>query len=393
MRVRLILPRCFTHLALLCVVALWMLPTLGLFVSSLRTNDQITNTGWWTATETRTVANMRRTAGSQSFVREGAKFVLRGRLFPEGYPVRIQSFSLSAFAPDANPVGSTAEVLDGAVLAENDGLPDGTLTVQADTTYRLELNGPYTADKGVRVFYVAQEGPTFTLKNYQNAAGTDGLGEAFFNTFKVALPATFLTLLVGVFAAYALSWMPIPGRNAIMLAIVGLLVVPMEMSLIPLLRMYNAAGEMLGIESKAYLGVWLIHTAFSLPFAIFFLRNFFSLLPRELIESGRLDGASHWQILWHIVLPLSVPALASFAVFQFLWVWNDYLIALIFLGTQPDQIVLTIKLRNLLGCTGYNWEILPATAFIAFSVPLLVFFTLQRYFQQGLIVVVGRTQP
>jgi len=149
--------------------------------------------------------------------------------------------------------------------------------------------------------------------------------------------------------------------------------------------MYNDLGQIAGIETRSYLGVWLVHSAFGLPLAIYLLRNYIAALPREIIDCARLDGASSYQIFWNIVLPLSMPALASFATFQFLWVWNDYLVALIFLGVQPDRILLTVKIMNLFGGAAYDWEILAASAFVSFALPLAVFFSLQRYFVRGLL--------
>jgi alpha-glucoside transport system permease protein len=168
-------------------------------------------------------------------------------------------------------------------------------------------------------------------------------------------------------------------------AVVGLLVVPLQMSLIPLLRSYNVIGEFLGTGSKTYVGIWLAHTAFGLPLAIYLLRNYIAGLPREIIESARVDGASEFDIFRKIILPLSFPALASFSIFQFLWVWNDLLIAMVFLGNNEEQLVLTGRLRELLGSRGGNWEILTASAFITIIVPLCVFIGLQRFLVRGLL--------
>ena len=214
---------------------------------------------------------------------------------------------------------------------------------------------------------------------------SEGVGQAFLNTFKVTIPATFIPILIAAFAAYAFSWMNFPGRKWLFVVVVGLLVVPLQMSLIPLLRLYNNVGEAFGTESKTYVGIWLAHTAFGLPLAIYLLRNYIAALPRDIIESARMDGASHFQIFTGIVLPLSIPALASFAIFQFLWVWNDFLIALVYLGKQPDHIVLTIKLNDLMGSRGESWEILTASAFVSIAVPVAVFFSLQRFFVRGLL--------
>jgi len=175
--------------------------------------------------------------------------------------------------------------------------------------------------------------------------------------------------------------MKLPGRGFIIAVIVGLLVVPLQMSLIPLLKIYNATGFL----SKTYLGIWLAHTGFGLPFAIYLLRSYIAGLPKDLIESAQVDGANDFKIFRRIILPLSFPVLASFAIFQFLWVWNDLLVAMVFLGTEPDKMVLTYKLNSLLGSRGGNWDILTASAFITIIVPLIVFFSLQRYFVRGLL--------
>ena len=201
----------------------------------------------------------------------------------------------------------------------------------------------------------------------------------------VTIPATIIPITIAAFAAYAFAWMQFPGRQFLFVVVVGLLVVPLQMSLIPLLRMYNNIGALLDVSAKSYVGIWLAHTGFGLPLAIYLLRNYIRSLPRDIIESARMDGASHFQTFTRVVVPLSVPALASFTIFQFLWVWNDLLVALVFLGKGDDQIVLTSKMRELLGSRGDNWEILTSSAFISIIVPLVVFFALQCYFVRGLV--------
>ena len=205
---------------------------------------------------------------------------------------------------------------------------------------------------------------------------------AFLNSLIVTIPATVIPITIAAFAAYAFAWIRFPGRGILFAIVVGLLVVPLQMSLIPILQLYNR--RRVGLYGT-FLGIWLAHTAFGLPLAIFLLYNFISQLPRDLFESAAIDGASHYQSFIRIVLPLSVPALGAFAIFQFLWVWNDLLVALVFLGVKSDQRVMPAALYQLVGSRGEQWHILTAGAFLTMILPLIVFLLLQRTFVRGIL--------
>ncbi|HEY9815409.1 MAG TPA: carbohydrate ABC transporter permease, partial [Candidatus Obscuribacterales bacterium] len=206
------------------------------------------------------------------------------------------------------------------------------------------------------------------------------MGQAFLNSLIIAIPATVIPIAIAAFAAYALAWMEFPGRQVLFAGIVGLLVVPLQMTLIPVLRTYNQLGW-----SGTFLAVWLAHAAYGLPLGIYLLRNYIASLPRDLIEAAAVDGASHLEIFNRLVIPLSMPAIASFAVFQFLWVWNDLLVALVYLGGNQSVAPVTLVLRNLVGDRGQDWHLLTAGAFVSMTIPLVVFFALQRYFVRGLL--------
>jgi len=220
----------------------------------------------------------------------------------------------------------------------------------------------------------------FTLENYNtvlHTAGTIGMGQAFVNSLIITLPATFLPILIGAGAAYAFSWLRFPLRNTMFLVLVALQVIPLQMLLIPLLKIYTAWGI-----NGTYVALWVAHTAFGLPFTIYILRNFMSGIPYELLESGRIDGAGDIGIFWRIVLPLTAPAIAAVTIFQFMWVWNDLLVALVFSG--PTTAPMTVIMLTLVSQFGNGWHLMTAAAFISMALPLIIFFSLQRYFVTGL---------
>lgn len=219
---------------------------------------------------------------------------------------------------------------------------------------------------------------SWTLDNYQTVM-EEGFANAFLNTVAVTIPAVAIPVTVAAFAAYAFAWMEFPGRNLIFVTIVGLMVVPLQMALIPILRIYT------GLElNGTYPAVWLAHAGFGLPLAVYLLRNYMGSLPGSLIESARIDGADHFRTFTRLIIPLSTPVIASLAIFQFLWVWNDFLVALVFLGFDPNNRVLTVELSDLAGRGEGALNLLPAAAFVTMILPLVVFFSLQRFFVRGL---------
>jgi alpha-glucoside transport system permease protein len=219
-----------------------------------------------------------------------------------------------------------------------------------------------------------------TLENYSSVLHSNGMGHAFVNSLWITLPSTILPLTLGALAAYAFAWTRFPFRDTTFLCIVALMVVPVQTAFVPLLKLFREHGHL----NTEFYGIWLAHTAFGLPLAIFLFRNFFITLPKDLIEAARMDGATEFGVFRRIVIPLSVPSLASFAIFQFLWVWNDLLMALIFVS-DPSKRPMTVKITELLSTYGSEYHLLSAAAFLLMIVPLAVFFALQRYFVKGLL--------
>ena len=223
-------------------------------------------------------------------------------------------------------------------------------------------------------------GADWTLQNYISVLYADFMGLAFLNSLLVTVPSTVIPITIAAFAAYAIAWMDFPGREGIFVMIVGLLVVPLQMALIPVLKVYTASDL-----NGTYLGIWLAHTGFGLPLATYLLFGYISGIPKEIIESAHADGATPWMSFTRLVLPLSKPSIASFAIFQFLWVWNDLLVALVFLGTKKENALVTTRLAEMVGSRGQDWHVLTSGAFLTMIMPLIIFFSLQRYFVRGMM--------
>ena len=363
-----------TNIAVFVIVLAWLIPTVGLFVSSFRDRDQISASGWWVAPFS--VEQTFRTRADAEIVDGGTLFTIEGNLFEseevrdtfEAGAANITAFGLRAREPGAFPAGTEAENRDGGLITVN---PDGSYIY----TSAEAIDGP------PRVYFVAATPPDFSLDNYRTVLTADNMDRAFINTLTVTIPATIIPILIAAFAAYALAWMDFPGRGLLIATVVGLLVVPLQLALVPLLNLHNQIGI-----GQSFVGIWLAHTGFGLPLAIYLLRNYMVGLPRDIIESAKVDGATDFQIFTKIILPLSFPALASFAIFQFLWTWNDLLVAKVFLPASGETQVMTVKIADdLLGSRGGDWGILATAAFVSIAVPLVVFFSMQRYLVRGLL--------
>jgi alpha-glucoside transport system permease protein len=219
-----------------------------------------------------------------------------------------------------------------------------------------------------------------TLDNYARVLGTYNMGHSFLNSLFITVPATVMPVMVAAYAAYAFAWMRFRGRELLFTIVVGALVIPLQMTLIPVLRLFTALGIV-----GSFPAVWLAHTGYGLPFAIYLLRNFIGALPKDLVESASIDGATPLIVFFRVILPLAIPAMASLAIFQFLWVWNDLLVALIYVGGAPAVAPMTVTVSNLVNSLGQNWQLLTAAAFISMALPMVVFLALQQYFVRGIL--------
>lgn len=343
---------------LFVIVALWTIPTIGLLVSSFRQRNDIQSSGWWTVFPHR------------AWVTNGEEIAI-----PQGQnrdtPIEIQGVTATFDEWRKGIMINPDTRLTWVGNLRTGHLEESTLQWNANTNFTLDN---YSQVLG---------GKSYELRNadgtVQTVQGEDLVG-AFLNSLTVAIPSTIIPILIAAFAAYGFAWMNFPGRRILFIAIVAMLVVPLQISLIPILRDYVSLQL-----NGTFVGIWLAHTGFGLPLATYLLYNYISTLPRDILESAFIDGASHFTIFLRLILPLSVPALAAFAIFQFLWVWNDYLVSLIFIGiTSRENQVLTMRIAELVGSRGSDWHLLTAAAFVSMAVPLVVFFSLQRYFVRGL---------
>ncbi len=347
----------FVHVVLVLVCFVWLVPTVGLFVSSFRTATDIQLSGWWTV-----LPHVGEVTAAKLPLPEGVD--PNGIMTVEGATGTFEEFRAGIETPDGRIVTWVGNKRAGRIEIRQNQLT-------ANTNFTLDNYGFVATGKEYQI--------TLADGSIEIQRGDDMSG-AFVNSLIVAVPSTLIPILVAAFAAYGFAWMRFPGRRVMFILVVAMLVVPLQIALVPILRDYVTLGL-----NGTFLAVWLAHTGFGLPLATYLLYNYISELPREVLESAFIDGASHFSIFRQLILPLSVPALAAFAIFQFLWVWNDYLVALIFIGAKPDTQVLTQRLAEIVGSRGDDWHLLTAGAFVSMLLPLAVFFGLQRYFVRGLL--------
>ena len=348
----------FVNGILLLLIVIWTIPTLGIFVSSFRNRDDIATSGWWSVLPHREWQPVREIDISQ------AGLDPNGVMEIEGISGTFEEFRAGVETPNGKRITWIGNKRLGKVEVQ-----EQVWTVTWDFTL-----DNYNQVLGGQDFEFTRPDGTVEVKPGDNMIG------AFLNSLAVAVPSTVIPILIAAFGAYAFAWMNFPGRRGLFIMVVALLVVPLQIALVPILRDYKAL-ELNG----TFLAIWLAHTGFGLALATYLLYNYISSLPRDILESAFIDGASHFTVFTRLILPLSIPALASFAIFQFLWVWNDYLVALIFLGGNPEFELVTQRMAAIVGARGQDWHLLTAGAFVSMILPLAVFFGLQRYFVRGLL--------
>ena len=342
---------------LLLLVLIWTIPTIGVLVSSFRTRFDVITTGWWTIFPHREWQATEVIEPSKDLDRSGPMEI-------GGVTATFEEFREGIDAPDGRRIVWIGNRRIGKVEIQE-------FKWTTNTDFTLENYEQVLTGKEYEL--VEADGSIKIVK------GDDFTG-AFLNSMTVTIPATVIPILIAAFAASGFAWMRFPGRKVFFTIVVALLVVPLQIALVPILRDYVKLDL-----NGTFLAVWLAHTGFGLSLATYLLYNYISSLPRDILESAFIDGASHFTIFTRLILPLSVPALASFAIFQFLWVWNDYLVALVFIGAKPDVQVLTMRLAEIVGSRGSDWHLLTAGAFVSMVLPLTVFFSLQRFFVRGLL--------
>lgn len=351
----------FVNLVLVLIALIFFVPIFGIFVTSFRQSETIFNSGWW-----------------EFFPHRSWVEVMELKLPEDQQTSGVMTFTMD---DETEFTGDYQSLKNGVTVGSYRGTYHGakrtrTLKVMEKRWVGFDLN--------------------LTLENYQNVLsgkaiqykGADGslltrngsdLSNSFLNSLTVTIPATIIPILIAAFAAYGFAWLNFRGRKLMFTVVVALLVVPLQIAIVPVLQDLTAVN----LTGK-FLGIWLSHTGFGLPLAIYLLFNYISTIPRDILESAFIDGASNFTVFTQLILPLSIPSIASFTIFQFLWVWNDYLVALVTLGGGKNEVV-TQTLANMVGTKGNDWHLLTSGAFISMVIPMIVFLSLQRYFVRGMM--------
>ena len=373
------------HVIIIFTIIIWIVPTFGLLVTSFRPSQAVNTSGWWTI--------LSAPLGSEQYSQYCAScHGANGQELPNANLTNPEL--ISKYPRSLQLLASLRKEVNGAPHMDEANLPDAQAAADIavylknisgiDSPPRVTLNNYIDAMVGYRGTTTYTEDcaagtqPLDLNCNAGDILNPRGMGRAFLNSLFVTIPATILPILFAAFAGYAFAWLDFKGRFVLFAILVGLQVVPLQMTLVPISRIYTQLNL-----NGTFLGVWLFHTGFGMPYAIYLMRNFLGSLPRDLFESAYLDGASHWTAFRQLVIPLAMPAIASLSIFQFLWVWNDLLVALVFLGgTTP---VMTYQISNMVTSLGSGWQVLTAAAFLSMLLPMIVFFSLQRYFVRGML--------
>ncbi|MEW5940724.1 MAG: ABC transporter permease subunit [Chloroflexota bacterium] len=383
-RINKLLGKIPVHALVVFTLLVWIVPTFGLLVTSLRPAQDINATGWWTVFAPAKVNSAYATYCASCHGADGKALPAADLTDPN--VMGKYSRSLQLIAMLKKPINGQPHMGDTPLPSPQEAVeiinslkaPSEASTSRFTFSNYLDVLVGY---RGTRTYEqdCAQGTQSLDLAcTPRDFLNPRGMGRAFLNSLIVTIPATILPILFAAFAGYAFAWLHFKGRYLLFAILVGLQVVPLQMTLVPISRFYAEVGL-----NGTFLGVWLFHTGFGLPYAIYLMRNFLGSLPHDLFEAAYLDGASHWTVFRSLVIPLAMPAIASLGIFQFLWVWNDLLVALVFLGgTTP---VMTYQISNMVTSHGAGWQLLTAAAFLSMLLPMIVFFALQRYFVRGML--------
>jgi alpha-glucoside transport system permease protein len=383
-RINKLLNKLPTHVIIILTMLIWIVPTVGLLITSFRPPEAVGSSGWWTVFGSQSASGPYATYCAECHGADGKALPAADLTNPEliaKYPRSLQLLAMLRKEINGqphmgdNPLPSAQEAADIATYLRQGGQATGS---QFTVNNYIDALVGYRGQNTYRADCAAGTQPPDLRCNASDILNPRGMGRAFINSLLVTIPATILPILFAALAGYAFAWLDFKGRFLLFAILVGLQVVPLQMTLVPISRFYAQLGL-----NGTFLGVWLFHTGFGMPYAIYLMRNFLGTLPKDLFESAYLDGASHWTAFRQLVIPLAMPAIASLGIFQFLWVWNDLLVALVFLGgTTP---VMTYQISNMVTSLGSGWQVLTAAAFLSMLLPMIVFFSLQRFFVRGML--------